>query len=211
MATVGGGVVLSSHMATSDRTRYFKGQWVEHLALQQRGQFTDLLLVAAGVTVPVHQAILLPLSPLLANLVPTPCCWQTIPTVSLTNTDPDTLIALVEIVYSGRCYISTGLEYSRLLNLLETLCIDIQQAFSLHMVESPSLDLTYGFFDMGNIGVSIQHCLRRVDTGISARNPDAFNEHYHHKKFRASTPRDFHNEREEEGTENDGNKKIHHN
>lgn len=178
-APVGDGVIMFSHLAASDQDRYFLSQWSEHLSMQQAGQLTDLNLVAAGVAVPVHQAVLLPLSSILSSLVSGPdcCCPQSTPAVILTDTDLHTVCALVLLIYSGRCYISTGLEYSRLLCLLDMLGIDIQQKLTVHVVDS---NWEFNLISQENISVNISN---RVENRVDSE------ESYYHKKFRAGTPR----------------------
>merc|ERR550519_2608857 len=76
--------------------------------------------------VPVHQAVLLPLSHVLSQVVSLPCCCQTLPTVSLPGMDPVSVLSMVRLVYTGRCKVSSGLEYYKLVNLLENLGIYIE-------------------------------------------------------------------------------------
>ena len=69
--------------------------------LKQKDVDTDLLLVSGEYRVRVHQAVLLPLSTFLQELVPVSCPCST-PAIILPPMQGHTLSALVEIVYTGR-------------------------------------------------------------------------------------------------------------
>jgi len=72
--------------------------------LKQKDVDTDLLLVSGEYRVRVHQAVLLPLSTFLQELVPVSCPCST-PAIILPPMQGHTLSALVEIIYTGRSHV----------------------------------------------------------------------------------------------------------
>lgn len=173
-----GGSVLLAHISTHDQTKYFLDQWTEHYFRQQAGDLTDLLLLAGGLLVPVHQAVVLPLSPLLSQLVSPPCCWQMLPTVSLPGIDPVSVQSLVQLVYTGRCNVSTGLKYSKLIELLESLGIDIQQTLVSLDENQPD------FVSDQPLNLSLKN--GKTENNFDLNSVFGKNDNYCHKKFRAA-------------------------
>lgn len=71
-----------------------------------RNQDTDLVLVSGVNSVGIHQAIILPLSPLLTDIVPSSCpCVQ--PAIILPPVPSDVLDAIVELLYLGNAKVGS--------------------------------------------------------------------------------------------------------
>jgi len=89
--------------------------------LQQEDVDTDLILVSGENRVRVHQAVLLPLSKFLQDLVPV-CCPCTAPALTLPPFQRNTISALVDIIYTGRSNVvsqSVKEEFEELLTNLQ--------------------------------------------------------------------------------------------
>ena len=115
--------VSKSSVHVSAHRDYLQSMCTNHTALLTEGHLTDLYLVShMGGVVPVHRALILPMSPVLTSLVGE--VWTPgNPTVIL-PVSYSAIINFVSIIYRGYCELSSDVVSSDLMDLLTILEID---------------------------------------------------------------------------------------
>jgi len=120
--------------------------------LQQEDVYTDLVLVSEENSVRVHQAVLLPLSTFLRDLVPACCsCSCTTPAITLPRVQGNTLAALVELVYTGRSNVVSKTAKEECVELIRDLHIGIEIH---HEINEVSVDTPYQLFSSPEQAIS---------------------------------------------------------
>eukprot|EP00092_Neocalanus_flemingeri_P033662 GFUD01036593.1.p1 GENE.GFUD01036593.1~~GFUD01036593.1.p1 ORF type:complete len:497 (-),score=117.68 GFUD01036593.1:175-1665(-) len=101
------------------QSSYFSDQWLQHQADLDKRHHTDLLLVPSdGQGVELHSAIILPQSVVLTGLLKT--SNDQLPTILFPQVDRDTVLQMVDLLYTGQCLISLS-QFYKLNHLLNTL------------------------------------------------------------------------------------------
>ena len=95
--------------------------------LQNYSNDSDLVLISGGHKIALHQALLVPLSPLLQQLLPVSSCYncQT-PAVTLPPASCESLQALVQLLYTGQARWLSMENKEQLMNVLQNLQLQIQ-------------------------------------------------------------------------------------
>jgi len=113
----------------------------------------DLLLICDNSRrVLVHQAVLLPLSTFLQDLVPV-CCPCTVPAITLCSVNETALNTLVELIYRGRSRIGSEEEKIQFEEMIKNLQIELVtlKAFASEEVEDSGADFKKQFPVAGEI------------------------------------------------------------
>ena len=93
-------LLFCSHIRCSDQSSYFESQWSHYLDQQQGHSLTDLSMHLKDGVISLHQAVLLPLSPLLSL-----CSSKEMSTplvLELPDYHLSTALSLVSLLYTGR-------------------------------------------------------------------------------------------------------------
>jgi len=114
------GVDLSTRSTSVlDQTSFFSDQWLHHQADLGQKLHTDLLLVpGVGEVIQLHSAIVLSQSAVLTLILGT--SEDQVPTLMLPDVDRDTVLQMVDLLYTGECFISIS-DFHKLNNLLNSL------------------------------------------------------------------------------------------
>eukprot|EP00092_Neocalanus_flemingeri_P017323 GFUD01018736.1.p1 GENE.GFUD01018736.1~~GFUD01018736.1.p1 ORF type:complete len:717 (-),score=168.59 GFUD01018736.1:33-2183(-) len=131
-------VIFCSNISCSDPAQYFQGQWSHHLVLQQARCLTDITLQLKDGSISLHQAVLLPLSPLLSVTTSLLMKTDTPLVILLPDYQLSTAHSLVSLLYTGSCLIQSTASYNSILSLLSCLGLTMSPTSSVLSTKNSS-------------------------------------------------------------------------
>jgi hypothetical protein len=120
-------LIIRQNISVPDPVSHFSSLWTQHSANMVNSRLTDICLVTFGQqvnTTRLHQPILLPLCPFLAQLVKENTWGLEEVTLLLPDFSLDIVQSFRSLIYEGVCPLTEVTTVQSILNLLETLGFD---------------------------------------------------------------------------------------
>ena len=144
--------------------------------LQNYSNDSDLVLISGGHKISLHQALLVPLSPLLQQLLPvSSCCNCQTPAITLPPVSHESLRALLQLLYTGQAPRLSMEDTEQLFDVLENLQIRIdidclvQDTFNASVAPPPGQDVSECYGQRAEIGDQITSTVEVESVGYGEK------------------------------------------